>query len=166
MLTNLIHKLDYFSLNTYEILIGKLVDTATTGNLNDFMSFEIALANVKKQRDSLSDNERKIIFKIFEDKSYPREVLSGEYLDELEKIVLEANLVIRDSVNDGGEKINYEEEEMQGVAGVCFEGIENFKNYMDNSVLRESYTKMVEEINPLAREFLGCIEKVYEELFN
>ncbi len=162
MSKNLISELSYFSLNTYENIIRKLVRASASGILNDFQDFEIALARSKKERDSFSDNERKVISEIFSDGGYPEEVLTGKYLDELEKIVVRANLFMRGSVNDKGERVNYTKELSDEITNICFEGTNYFIDYMNETIYKKSDDTIEGTLN-LTEEFLECFRTFYEE---
>ncbi len=161
---NLIGGLEYFRLSTYENLMVGLAKIITINNLDGFQAFEIELARVKKERDSFSDKERRAISETLIDEGYPPRVLSGVYLDELEKIVVIANLIIREGVSDKGERVVYVSgRNINRVTTVCLNGLRDFPDYIAEGILMKDHVKSVKGVKPLARNFLRYTEAVYME---
>ena len=137
MSSKLIGQISYVQYEIYERLLNGLARVVVNKRYRDFLNFEIDLARVKWEKDSFSVEERKAIFESLEGEDCPPFVLRGDYLDKLEEIVVESNLIIRDTVLSNVKhraRSVYESDEVEEVwmqvVLVCQEGLDNFLRYI------------------------------------
>lgn len=148
MSNGLIGEVGYIKFEVYENLINQLrtifEDSSSESSLeinlartkNSFQNFEISLARAKKQRDYFPIEERRIISEVLESQEYPPAILSGEYLDKLEEIVIATNPILKDISNIQNNKSETGEEEVsmwEKVVSICYGGFNFFRDYMDES---------------------------------
>ena len=84
---------------------------------------------------------------LFRSQEYHPAILSGEYLDKLEGIIIATSLILKDISNIQNNKNEIGEEEVsmwEKVVFICSEGFDSFRDYMD-----ETYKKNLEKYSGL-----------------
>ena len=184
MSNGLIGEIEYIKFEVYENLVKQLrtifEDSSSDSSLeinlartkNSFQNFEISLARAKKQRDYFPIEERRIILEVLESQEYHPAILSGEYLDKLEEIIIATNSILRHISNIQNAKDETGEEEIsmwEKVVSICYGGFDSFNDYMD-----KTYRKNLEkhggfriiQDNYLSKESLEENRQEYEGLLN
>jgi len=149
MSNEIVVEIGYIQHRTYIRLLDGLASVAAGNGYREFQALEIDLACAKEARDFFSIEERRVIFEVLKDEGYPPLVLSGGYIDGLESIVIEANLILKDAILSNGKSrecgINDGDEikELWGqVILVCQYGINDFLGYMEAANQDEEHNQL------------------------
>lgn len=169
-----LEKLTYARFDVYQGLLDRLKRVAKSGRIEDFTEFEVALARVRNEMGMIPEDQRGNLLSSLEEQGYPSAIFDGDYIRELNKVVLETNLLLNGYRKrrfamessalrefDEFDDIEYETE----LRIICNKGLVNFKYFMMGMDETDQYSEPAwrsPQSRAWAEKFLIAIDGKHE----